>query len=180
MVDVKMALYARVVTGGLVVETFEPPGSLSITDCFHPDVAAQFVPVPDGVPVVEGWTYDGAGIFSPPVVPPLTVQEQAQMALAAGCQIVSSATPAVSGTYPLDPATNIRTNSIATYILLNNTFPGGATTYSRADINGTPHAFPSVSVYQEWASAIADYVSALDIIILTGEGTLPAQPVNIP
>lgn len=51
--------YARFNESGIALETFTPPEGFSISDCFVPDIAAQFEPVPDDLqandprPVVE-------------------------------------------------------------------------------------------------------------------------------
>src|SRR6478735_1818343 len=59
-----MATFARILDGR-VAELFTPPDGSDIADCFHPDVAAQFIPVPDEKPVVDGWTYDGQTFAAP-------------------------------------------------------------------------------------------------------------------
>lgn len=60
-----MTTYARVVDG-TVFETFTPPEGLDIADCFHKDIAAQFVAVPDGARVAQFWRYDGRTFTAPP------------------------------------------------------------------------------------------------------------------
>jgi hypothetical protein len=62
---------------------------------------------------------------------------------------------------------------------VNGTFPGGASQYPWFDINRVGHIFPSIDKFQEWATKIEDYVSALDMIIVTAEGELPAQPATM-
>jgi hypothetical protein len=53
-----MAAWARI-QGGIVAELFTPPPETSIGDCFVAEIATQFVAVPNGLPVEQGWTYDG-------------------------------------------------------------------------------------------------------------------------
>src|SRR5947209_7121632 len=113
----KMATYARVV-GGRVMEVFTPPTGLTLANCFAPAIAAQFVGVPHDSPVPsDGWTFDGT-TFAEPVAPTLTLVQQAAAAFAAGFHIVSTATPAVSGTYPLDPAAQVKIIALSTYVAI--------------------------------------------------------------
>jgi hypothetical protein len=99
--------------------------------------------------------------------------------LAAGWAVVSSGTPAISGTYPLDLVSQLKTTGLVSYIQVNAHFPNGATTIRRFDTSGAAHVFPSTAVFLAWATALADYVAALDLIIDSGAGTLPAQPTTI-
>jgi hypothetical protein len=178
-----MTLYARVVSD-VVVETFTPPGGLTISDCFTAAVAAQFIPVPAGPSVVPGWTYDGT-TFAAPVAPTLTLAQQAMIALGAGCHIVSTGTPAINGVYPLDFASQVKTIALTTYIAANGTFPatvsepGGASTWPRYDVNGVAHVFPNTTTFMVWATNIANYTAALDLIVDSGSGSLPAQPITM-
>lgn len=60
-----MATYARVVDS-IVVEMFTPAdATLTPAQCFHPDIAAEFVEVPADMPVEPLWTYDGSK-WAPP------------------------------------------------------------------------------------------------------------------
>ncbi|MFQ0815767.1 hypothetical protein AVM02_07595 [Brucella anthropi] len=55
--------YARIIET-VVVELLELPDDLEITEAFHPDIAAAFVPCEDEA-VEQGWRYDD-GVFSRP------------------------------------------------------------------------------------------------------------------
>jgi hypothetical protein len=102
------------------------------------------------------------------------------VALAAGLAITSTGTPAIDGTYPLDSITQFEINSVMLFIQTNGDFPGGTSTYPWFDAAGAPHIFPSIAVFKEWATAVANYVAALK---LYGAGapdaTLPQQSVTI-
>jgi hypothetical protein len=60
-----MKKYARIINN-LVVETFIPPLDVDITECFHPDVVAQFVECPTDVQ--QNWEFDGTNYKAPVVV----------------------------------------------------------------------------------------------------------------
>lgn len=68
-------MFARIVNN-VVAETYEPPIAdpatgtrFQLAECFHPEVAAQFVPCPDGI--VVGSTFNpSTGAFTAPVAPP--------------------------------------------------------------------------------------------------------------
>ena len=60
--------YGRVV-GGVVAEIFTPPVGFVLADCFTPEIAAQFKPVPDVVQA--GWIANADGTYStPPITKP--------------------------------------------------------------------------------------------------------------
>lgn len=98
----------------------------------------------------------------------------AAAAVAAGIKITSAATPALDGTYAIDPGSQQRVASVALYIAVNGKFPAGQTALPWPDINGVPHSFPSTAEFQAFATALGDYVTAL------GLGQAPAQPLAIP
>lgn len=176
-----MSVYARV-PGGMVVELFTPPAGFTLEQCFHPDIASQFVEVPSGVTPAEGWSYSG-GVFSAPAPPaPPTLAQQAAAAIAAGCAIVSTATPVLSGTYACDDAAQGRINRVYSLIQRagGNAFPAGMTMLPWPDVSGAIHTFSSVAEFLAFETAVGGYVLALDMIIATGSGTLPTQPVTIP
>jgi hypothetical protein len=128
----------------------------------------------------NGWAVSSGTLvaYTPPA-PVLTLAQQAQVALGAGVAVTSTGTPALNGTYPIDPLTQGRIASVSTYILVNGKFPGSATTYAWVDVAGAAHVFPSTAAFQAFATAIADHVSILEQIVFTGTGTLPVATVAI-
>ncbi len=58
-----MTKYARIVNGK-VHETFTPPVGVPISDCFVPELVAQFIECGDTVE--QNWTYQD-GVFTEPV-----------------------------------------------------------------------------------------------------------------
>jgi len=66
------------------------------------------------------------------------------------------------------------------FIQTNTDFPGGLSSYPWFDAADVPHIFPSVAVFKEWATAIANYVAALKLYSAGAPGAaLPAASVTI-
>lgn len=104
---------------------------------------------------------------------------QAAAALDAGIQIASTGTPALDGTYAIDAESQQKVAAIALYIAVNGRFPAGQATLVYPDIAGAAHGFASTAAFQAFATALADYVAAIDEASVSG-GSMPAQPVTIP
>jgi hypothetical protein len=79
----------------------------------------------------------------------------------------------------VDPVMQGKIAAVEVYILKNSTFPGAASTYPWPTVTGAFVTFPSTTVFQNWATATANYVSALDIIIASNSGSLPSASVTI-
>jgi hypothetical protein len=177
-----MTVYARI-ANGVVAELFTMPvnSKFAISQMFNP--ALVWVDVTNVSPQPQqGWSATQTGgtwsFAAPaPFVPTLT--QQAQAALAAGIGITSTGTPSLNGTYAIDVASQQKINSVALFIAVNQKFPGGGTTYPWLDMSGTVHTFPSTTEFNAFATAVADYVAQLDMIIATGTGTLPVSAVTI-
>ena len=130
-----------------------------------------------------GWTYTN-GVFASnqPAPPAPTLAQQAAAALNAGLNITSNGTPAINGTYACDNAAQAKLNRV--YGLIQraggNALPGGLSTLPWLLADGkTAVEFTSVAPFLAVEQAIGDYVLALDLIIATGAGMLPAAMVNI-
>ena len=83
--------------------------------------------------------------------------------------------------FPTDPATTAKIIAVVTTINTDGTFPGGTTTFPMKDSAGTWHTFTS-SQYKIVASALAAYVSALNLIIdgnPLDATSLPANAVTL-
>jgi hypothetical protein len=158
--------YARVV-GGVAVEVFIPPAGFTLAQCFPPATAALFILAPDGT--VAGATLTG-GVWSSGGP---TLAQQLAAALAAGCQIVSTGTPALNGTYAADAETLLNLVGVETSLTAGQGFPpGGATTIAWFDASGAPHTF-TAAAFTNFADAMRDFCFALD------NATLPTQPATI-
>ena len=86
--------------------------------------------------------------------------------------VVSTGTPALSGTYGCAPSDQQNLAAESTFILVNGTFTAGAS-MPWLDASGTPHVFTSTAQFQAFASAIASYVTQLKL------GNSPATPLTI-
>jgi len=102
-------------------------------------------------------------------------------ALAAGLTVNSTSTPALDGVFAVDEQSQSDINAVSTYIVVNGTFPQGQATTYWADKSGSIHLFPSVSVFQAFATAVANYVDAIEDYQNSGgtAGSLPATMVTI-
>lgn len=144
---------------------------------FAPGMGWQ--PCPNGC--VPGWVLAGDAIAAP-VVPAPSLAQQAADAHAAGCQVLSASTPALSGTYPITPDVQQRLQATAQFIATNGRFPGGGRALGWPDTAGLPHVFATTAQFIAFATALGDYVAALDQIVLGGStapSALPPQPVSI-
>jgi hypothetical protein len=152
--------------GGLLGQHFSWQADGTIE--FFPDTPAS---------VVAGVT-DVYAAHNPLTIPPTT---QAQNAISAGLTVTSTSTPAIDGTFPVDQATQTKISSVETFIERNGVFPGSAgTSLAWFDITGTPHVFPSTTVFSAFATAVANYVADLDLYGASAPGaTLPPASVTI-
>lgn len=94
-----------------------------------------------------------------------------------GMQLESTGTPALNGTYPLDPASQSRITSVAASIAAGRGLPGGGSTFIYQG-----HAF-TADQFLDFAEAAENYVynlnEALAQMVLARTGSLPEQPVVI-
>ena len=139
-----------------------------------------------GSMVVAGWNFDGNAFTPPPPVipappaptPAQVAQAAAQAVLNNGIVITSTSTPAVNGTYSLSQETQDLVVAVATEINTSGgSFPGGVSSVPWADASGTEHVFPNVTVFKEFALAIAAYVGAVDVYVASN-GALGSLPTS--
>jgi hypothetical protein len=142
-----------------------PAGSVEVP--VAPDHAAQL------------WNGASWGVLAASVTAP----QQLAQRLASGCAIVSTATPALSATYPIDPAAQAKLAAIVTGINAGRGLPHGAATVQWPDIAGAFHAFAAADLVN-FAAAIEGYVYDLiltESALIGGHAaTWPAQPVTMP
>lgn len=107
--------------------------------------------------------------------------QQAAAAFSAGLTIVCTSTPALNGTYPIDPTTQNKIASVELFIQKNSAFPGtGGSSIAWYDTSNTPHIFPSITIFGEFATAVANYVADLDLYAAGAPGaSLPSATVTI-
>ncbi len=105
-------------------------------------------------------------------------------AIAAGCQIVSTATPALNGTYSITETSEIKIIGASTRIMKYGAFPGGASSLTWLDINNAPHTFTNITDFMNFADAVATYISELNAALgaglAGGAWVAPALPITIP
>jgi hypothetical protein len=96
-----------------------------------------------------------------------------QALIAAGISIVSTGTPALNGTYAINPAAKTDIDGIYSSIKNGDGLPGGGASFNYFDIAGAPHSFEAVS-FPNFAKAVRDYIYAIS------QGQTPAMPITIP
>ena len=159
-----MEYYLTATGNGISLDGTMPTGAVVCTQAQYANASA--------------WTISGGAIVA--ATPPAPTPAQlANTAMGAGLAITSTGTPALNGTYAIDNATQGKIAAISVYILTNAKFPGGVASYPLMDLSGTPHTFPTTASFQAFATAVADYVAVLDVIIASNAGTPPAAAKTI-
>jgi|SRR5579871_3746199 len=108
----------------------------------------------------------------------LPLAAQAASMLAAGLAITSTGTPALSATYPTDPATQQKMLSVQVVLTATGAFPGDAQTWQIKDAGGSWHTVTPAQ-YLAIGSALAAFVAQLDLVIEGQLTTLPAASATI-
>lgn len=83
--------------------------------------------------------------------------------LAAGLAITSTGTPALDGTYGIEPTTQSQVQAVALYCNTNSRFPASLSALPWQDLSGAQHDFPSCSEFIAFATAEADYVTKVNL-----------------
>lgn len=98
-------------------------------------------------------------------------------ALATGLTVTSTGTPALNGTYAIDPSTQANITAEQVYIATKGTFTNGQATKAWPNKAGAFHTFPSTAAFTAFAVAVAQYVDALDAALATAQqGGTPTWP----
>lgn len=99
-----------------------------------------------------------------------------------GLQIVSDASPALNGTYAIDPATMASLGSLARDVASGMGFPLGTATYVYNDLFGGPHTFTTTQ-FTSLYIAMRNYLTTLNIAVTDlangNFASLPPQPQTI-
>ena len=108
-------------------------------------------------------------------------QIAASAAITGGVTLISTGTSALNGTYACNLGATANINAVITYILVNGTFPGGGSTMPWLDTSGTPHVFPDVDHFKNFASAVANFVAQVTLYGDSGGsiGSLPSNAITI-
>lgn len=88
----------------------------------------------------------------------------AAAALGSGLSITSPS-PGVSGTYPVDEQAQQAMMKVVSYVAVNGKFPAGLTSWPLLDVTGIVHQIPSIAVFNAVMTAIADYAAQLTLLI---------------
>lgn len=104
--------------------------------------------------------------------------EQAKAAMVGGLAIVSTATPALNGTYAVDRLSQMDVIAIETSLSAGKGFPGGAATFNYPDASGAMHSFSEAN-FTDFAAAVRDFVYGCNAVIAGSSTTLPASTVTI-
>lgn len=114
---------------------------------------------------------------------PLTLEQQAAVALAAGLTITSAGTPALNGTYAVASGVPFGREDIGTeaqFISTFQEFTNGTQTLEWPLIDGkTFVTFPNTETFMNFAKAAAQYYAAVKGVAALGTGTLPSATVKI-
>lgn len=167
-------MFFALIVNGVVFQVF----GLDPTSFFHNDM--NWVPIPEGLPVAQGWTYS-AGVFTAPVPPPgPTLAQQAAIMLGNGLTITSTATPALNGTYGTDNNSTGDLSALETGLNAGQGFPpNNATTFAYPDMAGVFHVFGSTD-FTNLAAAIRNFVYICKAVISGGVTELPPNTATIP
>lgn len=87
--------------------------------------------------------------------------------------VISTSTPALNGSYLIDMVTQQNVGAVSIYTAINNRFPASQAELPWPDKDGTYHMFPSVALWQAFATAMADFVMRINL------GQTPSNPVTI-
>jgi len=104
------------------------------------------------------------------------------IAINGGLKITSTSACALNGIYSVTPQAQANINSVMTYAIINEAFPGRFATLIWYDIDGGSHTFETTDQFKAFANAIADYVAVISIYANSGGqvGAIPSNSVTIP
>ena len=144
----------------------------------------QYVPITDATYVA--WQAAGGmttNILNAAELYQVLQQQCAPLAQGAGVAVVSTGTPAISATYPIDPVAQAQMSAIAAGLAAGRGLPGGGATFLYPDINHAQRSFTSAN-FLAMASAIEGFLyqfnQAVATLVAGGAASLPTQPLTIP
>lgn len=148
--------------------------------------SAQVDYVPASNPTFTAWLAAGnvpTSIASEADLIDILMTQWMPLAVTAGVNLTSTATPALNGTYALDPESKANITAISTGIAAGKPLPGGGSTFLYADAAGLKHAF-SATNFLNFATAVETYIyqfglSLESLVIGTAPVGLPARDITI-
>ena len=136
--------------------------------------------VPVGQPTADSVAYAvwlAAG-YPPDVVPAPTPAQQYGAAVAAGCEIVSTGTPALDGTYALDAGSISDIQAEQAFIAAYTEFSTATPTMAWPVVGGAV-TFPTTTAALAVFKALAQYVTGWKQFAASISTAAPSQPVTI-
>ena len=117
--------------------------------------------------------------YTPPA-PVLTVAQQAQAALSAGLTVTSASLGLAAVAFAVDDNAQNRLARMQSLIqAAGGVFPAGVSSLLWVDKAGATHALMTVAQFNALGGALGSYALALEEIIATGAGALPASTITI-
>jgi hypothetical protein len=89
--------------------------------------------------------------------------------------LTSTGTPSLNGLYSVSKQSQLNVTETVGYIELNGNFPGGGSTMLWLGSDGTPHTFPNVATFKNFATAFADFVASV-VEYIDGNGAAGSVP----
>jgi len=133
--------------------------------------------------MTQSWgVQNGSLVFYTQPTPVLTLSQQAELALLNPVYITFTNYPELTGSYSINSQMTANVGFIVAYLGVNNgSFPNNKSYYMWPDNNPNvpPHKFPSASVFLAFATALTDYISNLDQIVLGEDNLLPTPDFTI-
>lgn len=148
-----------------------------------PPVGEWVPPVGLTVQQVNDWVEVGQDTGTPQPSPTTqTSSQKAEVAIAAGVMLSSASVPELDGAYSVDAAAQAQINAVVTYIMVNNSFPAGASSLPWPDAGRTLHFFTSIALFKAFATAVADFVATINIYENSNGmfGSIPSNALSIP
>ena len=161
------AQQAAVARAGAEVVTTAPPTALPASGMMWRETTPEVV---NGV-LTQQWQQVAA--------PAVTPRQTAAAILSAGCAVVSTSTPTLSGTYPLDAYAVQNLTALVAAISANQGLPNGASTVEILDVAGTPHTFTATQLVALGA-ALRNVFYTCEMVAAGQSTTPPTQPAVIP
>lgn len=131
--------------------------------------------------VQESWLAtetNGGWTFSAPPAPTPTLAQQAATQLASGVAVTFTTGTTLSATYSTTLAAQVKIMAEANWLIKNGTFINGTATLVLVDMAGTQRSF-NPTQFAAFEAAYAPYISAVDLVADSNQGTLPAAALTV-
>lgn len=121
----------------------------------------------------SAWTFT-----APPAAPSPTLAQQATAQLADGVAVTFATSTSLSATYATTLAAQVKIMAEANWLVKNSTFINGTATLVLVDATGMQRSF-NPTQFAAFEAAYAPYVSAVDLVADSNQGTLPAATLAV-